>query len=113
MFGALGNLTGLLKTAREFQSNMTKLQAELATRRFDADAGGGLVKATVDGRGTLVTVKIDAKAVEDVEMLEDLLIAAVNAASARSQEAMKTEMATLTGGMNLPGLEGLLGGTTP
>jgi DNA-binding YbaB/EbfC family protein len=110
MFGALGNLTGLMKTAKELQANMARLQAEMAARRYDGDAGGGMVKATVDGRGTLVGLKIDPSAVSDVELLEDLIMAAVGSAVNRSQEAMKSEMAALTGGMNLPGLQEMLNG---
>ena len=109
MLGQLGQLTGLLKSAREMQERMAKLQQELATRKFDAETGGGLVRATVDGRGTLVEIKIDPKAVADVELLEDLITSAVGAAVTKSQEAFKTEMATMTGGLNPPGLAELLG----
>jgi nucleoid-associated protein EbfC len=110
MFGKLGDLAGLMKSAKQIQSRMAELQQELANRRFDGDAGGGLIRATVDGRGTLVAVKIDPKATEDIELLEDLVIAAVSAATAKSQEAMQSEMAAMTGGMNLPGLSDMLGG---
>lgn len=110
MFGKLGDLAGLMKSAKQIQSRMAELQRELANRRFDGDAGGGLVRATVDGRGTLLTVKIDPKATEDVELLEDLVIAAVGSAVSKSQEAMQSEMSAMTGGMNLPGLSDMLGG---
>ena len=113
MFGGLGNLTGLLKSAKEMQANMAKLQAELATRRYDGEAGGGMVKATVDGKGTLVDIKIEASAVEDVELLEDLVKSAVGVATGKSQEAMKSEIAAMTGGMNIPGLTDMLGGRQP
>ena len=110
MFGSLGNLAGLIKSAKEMQSQIERLQAELASRRYDADAGGGMVRATVDGKGTLVNVKIDPQATADVELLEDLVRAAVTSAVARSQEAMQGEMAALTGGLNLPpGLSDMLG----
>ncbi len=110
MLGGLGNLAGLLKSAKEMQANMAKMQAELATRRFEGDAGGGVVRATVDGKGTLVDIKIDPAAVEDVELLEDLVKGAVGAATAKSQEAIKAEMAAMTGGVNIPGLTDMLGG---
>lgn len=110
MFGSLGNLAGLMKTAKDLQANMAKLQADMVNRRYDAEVGGGAVKATVDGRGTLLALKIDQKSTLDVELLEDLVVAAVNSAVLRSQEAMKAEMASLTGGMNLPGLQDLLNG---
>jgi len=110
MLGGIGNMAGLLKSAKELQGNMAKLQEELASRRYDGDAGGGMVRATVDGKGTLLEVKIEPQATSDVELLEDLVKAAVGAAIAKSQEAMKGEMASLTGGMNVPGLSELFGG---
>ena len=111
MLGNLGNLTGLLKSAKEMQSQMAKLQEDLANRRYERDAGAGAVRATVDGKGTLIDIKIDPNAVGDVELLEDLVKSAVGAAVTMAQEAMKTEMAALTGGLNLPGLSEMLGGT--
>ncbi len=111
MLGNLGNLTGLLKSAKEMQSQMAKLQEDLANRRYERDAGAGAVRATVDGKGTLIDIKIDPNAVADVELLEDLVKSAVGAAVAMAQEAMKAEMAALTGGLNLPGLSEMLGGT--
>lgn len=110
MFGNLGNLTGLLKTAKDLQANMAKMQEELANKRFEGDAGGGMVRAVVDGRGTLVDVKIEPDAAKDVELLEDLVRAAVCAATSKSQEAARQDMAALTGGMNIPGLGDILGG---
>ena len=110
MFGGLGNLTGLLKSAKEMQANMAKMQAELATRRYDGDAGGGMVKATVDGKGTLVDIKIEPDAAKDVELLEDLVKSAVGVATAKCQEALKGEISAMTGGMNIPGLTDMLGG---
>ena len=113
MFGGLGNLTGLLKSAKEMQANMAKLQAELATRRYDGEAGGGMVKATVDGKGTLVDIKIEASAVEDTELLEDLVKSAVGVATGKSREALKSAISAMTGGMNIPGLTDMLGGGQP
>lgn len=110
MLGNLGNIGGLIKSAKEMQSNIAKLQAELATRRYEGDAGGGMVRATVDGKGTMVDIRIEPKAVADVELLEDLVKAAVGAAITKSQEAMQNEMASFTGGLNVPGLSDLLGG---
>jgi hypothetical protein len=69
-----------------------------------------MVRATVDGRGTLMNVRIDPKAVGDVELLEDLIKAAVCSAVAKSQESMQREMGALTGGMNISGLMDMLGG---
>ncbi len=112
MFGNLGNIAGLLKSAKDIQGKMATLQEGLASRRLEAASGGGLVRAIVDGRGGLVDIKIDPSAVSDIEMLEDLVKAAVGAASTKAQEAMRAEMAALTGGLNLPGLTDMLGGAS-
>lgn len=110
MIGGIGNIAGLLKSAKELQGNLAKLQEQLAAKRFEGSAGGGMVLATVDGRGTLVDIKIDSQAASDVELLEDLIKAAVAAAAAKSQEGMKQELGALTGGLNIPGLSQMLGG---
>ncbi len=110
MLGGLGNLAGLIKQARQMKENMDQLQAELERRTYTADSGAGLVVATVNGKGELTDIRIDPKAVEDVEMLEDLIKAAVGAAGAKARDAMKEEMTRLTGGLNLPGLSEMLGG---
>jgi len=109
MLGGLGNLAGLLKQARQMKENMEQMQAELERQTFQADAGAGLVTATVNGRGELTDIRIDPRAVQDIEMLEDLIKAAVGAASAKARDAMKAGMARLTGGLNLPGLSDMLG----
>jgi hypothetical protein len=111
MLGNLGNLASMLKSAKDLQGQVAKMQEELATRRFEGAAGGGMVRATVDGRGTLVDVRIDPQAVTDVELLEDLVKAAVGAATTKSQEAMKGDLAAMTGGLNMPGLTEMLGGS--
>lgn len=110
MLGGLGNFAGMLKSAKELQSNLARMQEDMAARRFEAAVGGGAVNATVDGRGTLVKIQIDTKTAADVELLEDLIVAAVAAASAKAQDAMKQELAALTGGINIPGLSQMLGG---
>lgn len=109
MLGGLGNITGILKAAKDLQGNLSKLQEQLAARRYEGEAGGGMVRAVVDGRGMLLDLKIEPKAVQDVELLEDLVKAAVAAAFVKSQEGMKNDMATLTGGLNLPGLDAMFG----
>ncbi len=110
MLGKLGNLTTLLKSAGELQGQIAHLQEELGKRRHEGDAGGGMVRATVDGKGMPVDVKIDPKTLDDVELLEDLVKAAVGAAVTKSHEAMRSEFAALTGGLNIPGLTEMLGG---
>ncbi len=109
MFGNLGNLAGLLKQAKSLQENMKQVQEELAQKRFEADAGGGMVRAIVNGKSELIQIKIDPKAAEDVELLEDLITGAVAAANRKAQDGLKEEMSKLTGGMDLPGLSEMLG----
>lgn len=109
MLGGLGNMAGMLKQAKELQTNMKKMQEALEAKRHEADAGAGMVKATVNGKSELVQIKIDPKAVDDVELLEDLVLAAVGAASKKAQDAATAEMSELTGGLNLPGLSDMLG----
>lgn len=109
MFGGLGNLAGMLKSARELQERMNTFQAELATRRFTAESGAGAVRATVDGQSNLVDIKIEPSAAGDVELLEDLIKAAIGAASAKARDEVKAELARVTGGLNIPGLSEMLG----
>ncbi|GMV96348.1 MAG: YbaB/EbfC family nucleoid-associated protein [Phycisphaerae bacterium] len=109
MFGGLGNLATLFKQARSLQENMARMQETLAQRRFEAEAGAGMVRAVVDGKGELVQIKIAPQAASDVELLEDLVTAAVSAATRKAHEGMKEEMMKLTGGVNIPGLADMLG----
>ena len=110
MFGGLGNFTNLLKSAKDLQQNLAKMREELASRRYEASAGGEMVNVVVDGKGTLLDIKIDPKALEDGELLEDLIKAAISTAVTKSQEGMKRDLSALTGGMNIPGITDLLGG---
>lgn len=103
-------LGGLMKQAKEMQEKMGRMQEELAARSFSADAGGGMVEVTVNGKQEVLNVRIDQTALGDTEVLEDLIRAATNNAIQRSQEAMKEELAKLTGGLALPGIGNLLGG---
>jgi len=100
------NLSGMMKQAQKLQAKMMEMQAELGNRTLSAQAGGGMVEAVVNGRQELIALKIDPEVVvpEDVEMLQDLIQAAVNEALNRSREMMAAEMAKLTGGMQIPGL---------
>jgi len=99
----MGNI---MKQAQKLQSQMLKLQEELAERTVDATAGGGMVKAVANGKQQIVSIHIEKEVVDpdDVEMLEDLVLAAVNDALSRAQEMVSSEMGKLTGGMNIPGL---------
>jgi DNA-binding YbaB/EbfC family protein len=99
------DITKILKQARKLQSQMQEIQEELARKEVEASSGGGMVTAKVNGKKELVSLKIDPEvAGEDPEMLEDLVVAAVNEALRRVDEITKEEMGKLTGGLPLPGL---------
>jgi DNA-binding YbaB/EbfC family protein len=109
MFGKLGDIAGMMKQAKEMQGRMQEMQEQLALARFEAETGAGAVKATVTGKLELVELKIDPASAGDIEMLEDLIKSAVCAAQAKAAEGVKAEMQKMTGGMNIPGLDGMLG----
>ena len=100
------NLGGLMKQAQKLQSKMAEMQEELGRRTVSAQAGGGMVEATVNGRQELVSLRIDPEVAnpDDIEMLQDLILAAINEALNRSREMVAQEMSKLTGGMQIPGL---------
>ena len=106
------NMQQLMQLSSQLQSRMTEMQEKLARQTFAETSGGGLVEATVDGKGSLVGLKIDETAIEgdDIEMLEDLVLAAVSQAQRRASEAMEAEMKQAAGGLGMPGLGSLLGG---
>jgi hypothetical protein len=99
-------MAGLMKQAQKLQSKMAEMQAEVGNRTVTAQAGGGMVEAVVNGRLELVSLRIEPEVAnpEDVDMLQDLILAAVNEALNRAREMMAQEMAKLTGGMQIPGL---------
>lgn len=96
----------MMKQAQQLQARMAKMQAELAERTVESAAGGGMIKVVANGRQQVMSIRIEKEVVnpEDVEMLQDLILAAVNDALAKSQEMVASEMGKLTGGLNLPGL---------
>ncbi len=100
------NFAGMMKQAQKLQAKMMEMQAELGNRTVSAQAGGGMVEAVANGRQELVSLAIDPEVVspEDVEMLQDLVLAAVNEALNKSREMVSQEMSKLTGGLQLPGL---------
>ena len=100
------NLTQMMKQAQKLQSKMLEMQAELGNRTVSAQAGGGMVEATANGRQELVSLRIDKEVAtpDDVDMLQDLILAAVNEALHRAREMMAQEMSKLTGGLQIPGL---------
>lgn len=99
------NMAKLMKQAASMQKNMQKMQAELAQKTVEFSSGGGMVTATVRGDLTLESIKIDPKVVdpEDVDMLEDLVVAAVDGATKEARAMVEEEMSKITGGMGLPG----------
>ncbi len=103
MFGGMGNM---LKQAQQLQVQMKKVQEELADKVVEASSGGGMVTVQANGRQEILFVKIDPEVLrqEDADMLQDLIVAAVNQAIKQSQEMMQAEMSKLTGGLAIPGL---------
>lgn len=103
MKGGMGNL---MKQAQQMQQKMMKLQEEVAKRTLDASVGGGMVMVTVNGKNEVLRIKIEPQVVDpnDVEMLEDLIVAGVNEALRKAQEMVSEEMSKLTGGLKIPGL---------
>jgi len=99
----MGNM---MKQAQKLQSKMLKMQEELAEKTVESSSGGGMVKAVANGKQQLVSIQIEQEVVDpdDIDMLQDLVLAAVNDALAKSQEMVSSEMGKLTGGMNIPGL---------
>ncbi|MEX0653048.1 MAG: YbaB/EbfC family nucleoid-associated protein [Phycisphaeraceae bacterium] len=113
------NLAGMLGNAGELREKFEKLQAELAEKRIDADAGAGAVRVTVNGKFEVVSLEIDRAMLTaiagegtdaDKEMVEELILSATNAALQKAQQVVRDEFSRAAGGMNIPGIEGLLGG---
>ena len=100
------SMANLQRMAQQMQQQMLRVQEELATAQVEGSAGGGVVAAVVTGKQELVSVTIDPGAVDpaDVEMLQDLVVAAVNDALRKSRELAESKMAAVTGGMRLPGM---------
>ncbi|UCF92925.1 MAG: YbaB/EbfC family nucleoid-associated protein [Desulfobacterales bacterium] len=99
-------MANMMKQAQKLQAKMLKMQEELAEKTVESTSGGGMVKVVANGRQQVVSILIEKEVVdpEDVEMLQDLILAAVNDALVKSQEMVSTEMSKLTGGLNIPGL---------
>ena len=104
--GGRGNMQGMLQKVQKMQAEMQKVQAELQARTFESTAGGGAVKVTVTGKKELTGVVIDPQVVdpEDVEMLQDLILAAVNEALHQVDTVTEAEMNKVTGGLKIPGM---------
>jgi len=104
--GMGGNMSKMIKEAKKVQEQIVQMQAELQQREVEASAGGGVVTVKVNGKQELISLSIKPEAVDpdDIEMLEDLVMAAVNEGIRKSQEMVSTEMSKITGGLNIPGL---------
>ena len=100
------DLSKLMKQAQQVQERLAEMQARLAEKTVEATSGGGMVKAVMNGKHEIVSLSIDPEVVNpsDVEMLEDLVIAALNEARARVDDMIRNEMSALTGGLPIPGL---------
>ena len=102
------NFANLMKQAQKIQAKMAELQEELSEKTVEATSGGGMVTVVANGKQEILSIKIDPEVVngDDIEMLEDLVVAAVNEAKKKAEELMKEEMNKVTGGMSIPGLFG-------
>ena len=104
----MNNLQQLMPMLQQLQARITKFQESLGTQKITASSGGGMVSATVDGKGEVKEVRIDPKVLEellkdrDVEMLEDLVVAAVSQAQAKARQQSEEEMRKMTGGLPMP-----------
>lgn len=104
--GGMGNIQQLMQQAQRMQQQMAQKKAELAEKTVTAQSGGGMVTATVNGAHELLELSIDPDVIdpEDKEMLEDMVVAAVNQAMQQAEEMAQQELGKLAGGMNIPGL---------
>ncbi len=100
------NMNNMMKQAQKLQKKMLEAQQDLATKTVEASSGGGMVKVVANGAQKIESLVLEKEIVdpEDLEMLQDLVLAAVNDALKKSQEMVSAEMGKLTGGMNIPGL---------
>lgn len=101
-----GNMNKMMKQVQKMQQEMMKLQEDLANRTVETTAGGGVVRVTANGKNEITAIEIKPEAVdpEDVEMLQDLVLAAVNEALKKAQDMASREMGRITGGLKIPGL---------
>ncbi|MCF6158653.1 MAG: YbaB/EbfC family nucleoid-associated protein [wastewater metagenome] len=112
-FGNIGEMMKQAqKQAQKMQKQMEEIQNELKERVIEASSGGGMVTVHINGKQEILSIKIDPEVVDpkDVQMLEDLILSAVSQAMKKSQELYQSEMEKITGGLNVPGLQGILGG---
>lgn len=103
---SIGNMGNIMNQAKKMQERLASVQEEMALKTIDGSAGGGMVTVTANGRQEILSLKIEPEVVnpEDIEMLQDLVQAAVNDALRKSQEMVQQEMSKITGGLKIPGL---------
>lgn len=106
MAKGLGDMGNLFKQAQEVQAKLAQIQEDLARKTVEASAGGGMVRVMVNGQFVLSSIKVDPSVVnpQEREMLEDLILAAVNEGLRRAREMVSEEMSKVTGGLKIPGL---------
>ncbi len=99
-------LSNIMKKAQALQEQMAKIQEEAGAKTVESSAGGGMVTVIANGRGEIVSIKIEPDVINsgDIEMLQDLIVAAVNQAIRDAQKLMSEEMAKITGGLKIPGM---------
>lgn len=99
-------LGGMLKQAQRIQAQLARIQEEMAQKTIEASSGGGMVSVVVNGKQEVISIKVEREVAnpDDIEMLQDLILAAVNEGIRKSQEMVSEEMRKLTGGLNIPGL---------
>jgi len=104
--GGMPNMNAMMKQAQKMQKQMAEMQEELEKKEFETSAGGGAVSVKVNGKKELIDIQIKPEVVDpdDVEMLQDLILAATNEALRTADETVSREMGKLTGGLNLPGM---------
>ena len=100
-----GNMANMMKQAQKMQKEMVKMQGEIEQKTVEASSGGGAVTVTVSGKKDIISIDIQPEVVDpdDVEMLQDLIMAAANEAMRQAEEMVAKEMSKITGGLNLPG----------
>lgn len=110
MMKGLGNMAQIMKQAQQLQAKIAKLQEELGDRQVTGSAGGGMVQVVANGRQEIVSIQIEKEVIDpnDAEMLQDLIVAAVNDAISKSKAMVNEEMSSITKGLNIPGLGGLI-----
>ena len=104
--GGAQNMNAMIRQAQKMQDEISELQEEIEAREFSATAGGGAVQVVVTGKKSIKSLTIQPEVVdpEDIEMLQDLIVSAINEAVSQVEETTETEMSKITGGVSLPGL---------